>query len=95
MKLPNGQFVFFGNVPWESTAADVQAYLFEAGIEVGLERISMRNHPDDFRASAVVSLPGSEIASLVARAIFERPLLGRVLRVSCPGVKSDLSQGRT
>lgn len=86
MKIPNGTWIFFGNVPYEATPADIQAFLAEAGIDVGLERISMRNH-EDVRASAVVSLPGSEVASLVARAIYERPLMDRVLRVSCPGVK--------
>jgi len=86
VKIPNGTWVFFGNVPHEATSADVQAFLLEAGIDVGPERISMRNHEGDFRASAVISLPGSEVASLVARAIYERPLMGRVLRVSCPGM---------
>lgn len=85
-KIPSGTWIFFGNVPHECTAADVQMFLADAGIEVTHDRISMRNHEGDFRASAVVSLPGSEVASLVARAIDNRPLQGRVLRVSCPGM---------
>jgi hypothetical protein len=87
MKLPNGTWIFFGNVTHEATAEDLQSFLAEVGIEIGLDRISMVNHQHDQRASAVISLPPSEIAVLVERAINQRPLMGRVLRVSSPGAR--------
>jgi hypothetical protein len=79
--LPDGSWIFFGNVPFEATAEDVQSYLAEAGIELTLDRIRMNKRAGDVRASATVSLSGDELASLVARAIHERELMGRRLRI--------------
>lgn len=80
-KLPNGQWIFFGNVAYEATAEDVQKFLAEAGITVGLDHIRMNNR-EGYRASAVISLPSSEIATLVERAIGPNPFMGRELRIS-------------
>ena len=48
-KLPNGQWIFFGNVAYEATAEDVQKFLAEAGITVGLDHIRMNNR-EGYRA---------------------------------------------
>jgi hypothetical protein len=87
--LPNGYWVFFGNVPHEATELDLQLYLAQAGIDVGLDRISMKNSMEDHRASALVSLPASEVCALVERAVYGRKFKGRDLRITSPGVKKE------
>ena len=82
-KLPNGSWIFFGNVPSEATAEDLQSYLAEAGIEITLDRIRMHGRQvGQHKCSALISLSGDDLALLVARAIHERELMGRRLRIS-------------
>ncbi|HWZ97282.1 MAG TPA: hypothetical protein VN025_05930 [Candidatus Dormibacteraeota bacterium] len=86
MRLPPGAWCFLGNVSAECAAEELQAFLLAAEIDIGLERISMHNR-DGHRASALISLPPDQVAKLVERAINQRPLQGRVLRISSPGLK--------
>jgi hypothetical protein len=80
--LPNGTWITFGGLTPETTDVEVQAYLAAAGIEVSLERISVSARYD--RAASIVSLPQSEIQSLVERATGDVPLNGRVPKIVVP-----------
>jgi hypothetical protein len=87
--MPPGTWVFFGNVPEDATAEDVQVLLENGGIEITLDRIRMHNKRGDHRASALISISNEQ---LVARALGGDPeLLGRKLRMTCP--HSDKTYG--
>jgi hypothetical protein len=80
--LPDGTWVTLGNLAPETTDVEVQAYLATAGIELPLERISVSMHSSV--AASIISLPKSEIQSLVERATGDVPLKGRVPRIYIP-----------
>jgi hypothetical protein len=84
-ELPNGQWIFFGNFPYEATPEQFQAYLLAAGIEVSLDRIKIKPQGVDGQCAALISLPASEVATLVWRATNNEPFGGRELRIMCPG----------
>lgn len=88
-RLPNGTWISFGNLAPDTTEEEIQTYLFDAGIELPLDRIAVSVDRDGMRALAIVWITKAEVFSLVERAVGPAKVHGRTPKLFMPQSQID------
>lgn len=85
-KLPQGTWLHFSRLPFETTEEDFAAFLRdECGIrELKTEHVSVRNYVTQQAASAVVAITREAAADLVNWAIDRQPFNGATVVAMAP-----------
>jgi hypothetical protein len=87
--LPNGNWISFGNIDPAATDEEFQTYLYDAGIEMPIENISVSVHRSNMRAAAVVSFSREQVMNLVERAVQGLAIRGRTPNIFIPEIPNE------
>lgn len=88
--LPRGTWLYFGNISADTTEESLAKLLYDSGLDISPEHISVQIYRNGLAGGAIVSVPPAAVASLVNLAINQQTLGGKPVLATVHARKNPL-----